>query len=114
MLQREIITMAGRIAAPSIRVPSRQRHGDATDRIYGSRSGGVMQEGMMALLTDTARSRLVTYEKNTCPQCSAWLLAPDWSEHLSERRVRHTWSCETCGYGFETTVFFPALHDVAA
>jgi uncharacterized protein with PIN domain len=72
------------------------------------------QEEVMALLTDAARRRLVTYEKNTCPQCSAWLLAPDWSEHLSERRVRHTWSCETCGYGFETTVFFPALQNAAA
>jgi hypothetical protein len=38
----------------------------------------------MALHTDTtARTRLVTYEKNICPQCSAWLLAPDWSEHLT-------------------------------
>jgi len=64
----------------------------------------------MALHTDTtARTRLVTYEKNICPQCSAWLLAPDWSEHLTERCVRHTWSCETCGCGFETAVFFPAV-----
>jgi hypothetical protein len=63
----------------------------------------------MALHTDTtARTRLATYEKNICPQCSAWLLAPDWSEHLTER-FRHTWSCETCGYGFETAVFFPAV-----
>ena len=61
------------------------------------------------LRTDTARGRLLTYEKNSCPQCRAWLLAPDWSEHLNERCVRHTWSCETCGYGFETAVFFPAL-----
>lgn len=66
------------------------------------------------LHTDTARGRLLTYEKNSCPQCSAWLLAPDWSEHLNERCVRHTWSCETCGYGFETAVFFPALEKNAA
>jgi ribosomal protein S27AE len=98
----------------SIRVLTYMRHGDATDRTYGSRSGGVTQEEIMALLTEAARGRLVTYEKNTCPQCSAWLLAPDWSEHLSERRVRHNWSCETCGYGFETTVFFPALQNAAA
>ena len=69
----------------------------------------------MALPTDTTTSmRLVTYDKNVCPQCSAWLLAPDWSEHLNERSVRHTWTCETCGYGFETTVFFPALQNAAA
>jgi hypothetical protein len=64
---------------------------------------------------DTATlSRLATYAKNICPQCSEWLLAPDWSEHLSERCVRHTWSCEACGYGFETTVVFPALEQAAA
>jgi len=65
--------------------------------------------------TETAaRSRLATYCKNLCPQCSGWLLAPNWSEYLSERRVRHTWSCEACGYDFETTVFFPAAERAAA
>ena len=63
----------------------------------------------MALHTETAtRARLVTYGKNSCPQCSEWLLAPNWSEYLNERCVRHTWSCEACGYQFETTFVFPA------
>ena len=63
----------------------------------------------MILHTDTALgARLKTFGSNICPQCSAHLLAPVWSEHVNECRVRHTWSCETCGYGFETTVFFPA------
>jgi len=43
-----------------------------------------------------------------CPQCSTDLIAPDWSEHHSERSVRHSWSCEPCGYQFETLVVFPA------
>jgi ribosomal protein S27AE len=69
----------------------------------------------MALHTDTAaRTRLVTYEKNICPQCSGWLLAPEWSEHLNERSVRHTWSCNACGYNFETTVFFAAQDHATA
>lgn len=69
----------------------------------------------MTLHTDNAaKRRLVAYEKNICPQCSAWLLAPDWSEHFNERCVRHSWSCETCGYQFETAVFFPALNQAAA
>jgi ribosomal protein L37AE/L43A len=46
-----------------------------------------------------ARTR--TYDKNACPQCDAWLLAPDWS-------------CTDCGYGFETTVFFPVLEKAVA
>jgi transcription elongation factor Elf1 len=59
--------------------------------------------------TDTAAERrLATYDKNNCPQCNGWLLAPTWSEYLSERCVRHTWSCDVCGYEFETAVIFSA------
>ena len=69
----------------------------------------------MALQAEAkARTRLATPKNNNCPQCSASLLAPSWSEHLSERCVRHTWSCDTCGYEFETAVFFPALEQAAA
>jgi ribosomal protein L37AE/L43A len=62
----------------------------------------------------SAQTRLLTYDKNNCPQCQAWLLAPTWSEHLNERCVRHIWSCETCGYEFETAVVFAALEPAAA
>jgi hypothetical protein len=66
---------------------------------------------MMALHSTQAEpradTRLTTNGKNQCPQCSAWLLAPEWSEYLNERCVRHTWSCEACDYQFETAVFFP-------
>ncbi len=54
------------------------------------------------------RAHLTIDSKNACPQCNAWLLAPDWSEYLNERCVRHTWSCEDCGYQFETAVYFAA------
>jgi C4-type Zn-finger protein len=61
----------------------------------------------MSLHSDAAtRERLATYRKNTCQQCGAWLLAPDWSEYVSSRCVRHTWSCDDCGYQFETAVIF--------
>jgi transcription elongation factor Elf1 len=43
-----------------------------------------------------------------CAQCGAQLLAPDWSEYVQERRLRHLWSCEPCGYSFETTISFAA------
>ena len=33
---------------------------------------------------------------------------PDWSEHVSERCVRHVWSCDACNYEFETSVYLPA------
>jgi ribosomal protein L37AE/L43A len=45
---------------------------------------------------------------NLCAQCGAALVAPIWAEHLDERHVRNLWSCDTCGYQFETSVYFPS------
>lgn len=44
----------------------------------------------------------------SCAQCGDGLVAPEWSEHVSDRCVRHLWSCETCGYEFETAVYLRA------
>jgi uncharacterized Zn finger protein len=41
-----------------------------------------------------------------CAQCAEPLFMPEWSELVDERRVRHLWQCEACGYAFETTVAF--------
>jgi hypothetical protein len=40
-----------------------------------------------------------------CAQCGDAIMAPEWSEHVSERCVRHFWSCDACGYEFETSVY---------
>jgi DNA-directed RNA polymerase subunit M/transcription elongation factor TFIIS len=42
---------------------------------------------------------------NECAQCGNMLIAPVWSEHLSERSIRHLWNCDTCDYKYETTVY---------
>lgn len=42
---------------------------------------------------------------NQCAQCGEALFAPEWSEYVKERCVRHLWSCEACGYAWETTVY---------
>ncbi len=42
---------------------------------------------------------------NQCAQCGADIIAPEWSEHLSDQRIRNVWSCEVCGYQFEDTVY---------
>jgi len=42
-----------------------------------------------------------------CAQCGAQLFVPDWSEYLDDRKVRHLWVCEACGYQFETIARFP-------
>ncbi len=68
----------------------------------------------MTLQAAATRAHLATDSKKSCPQCSAWLLAPDWSEYLSDRCVRHTWSCESCGYQFETSVYFPLQREAVA
>ena len=43
-----------------------------------------------------------------CVQCGANMIAPTWSEHLSEHCVRNVWSCEACGYQFEDTIYISA------
>jgi ribosomal protein S27AE len=43
---------------------------------------------------------------NTCAQCGDPIFMPEWSEYLSESRVRHLWECEACGYRFESLVSF--------
>jgi ribosomal protein L37AE/L43A len=45
---------------------------------------------------------------NPCAQCGEPLFAARWSEHLSERCIRHVWDCDACGYQFETTVYMAA------
>jgi len=36
------------------------------------------------------------------------IIAPEWSEHRSDRCLRNVWSCQACGYQFENTVYFSA------
>jgi hypothetical protein len=42
-----------------------------------------------------------------CAQCGVTLFAPEWSEYLDDRRIRHLWSCDACGYEFESEVCYP-------
>ena len=50
-----------------------------------------------------------SYPAIECVQCGEWLFVPERSEHVNDRRVRHVWNCEPCGYSFETTVIFRAV-----
>jgi hypothetical protein len=84
------------------------RHAGATElgEVWGNKGRGPREIAMTLQTKHAAKDRLAVAKKNRCPQCGEWLLAPDWSEYLNERRVRHTWSCEACSYAFETDVFF--------
>jgi len=44
----------------------------------------------------------------TCKKCGDALIAPEWSEFVSERLVIKLWSCPKCGCEFETEACMPA------
>jgi len=52
-------------------------------------------------------TRPITWPHRADPrrQCGADIVAPEWSEHLAERRIRNVWFCDLCGYQFEDTVY---------
>jgi hypothetical protein len=41
-----------------------------------------------------------------CAQGGTDMIAPEWSERVSDRHVRNFWCCEACGYRCEDTVYF--------
>ena len=41
-----------------------------------------------------------------CPNCGAYVIGAIWAERVSERCVRNVWSCEGCGYEFETSAYY--------
>ena len=41
-----------------------------------------------------------------CPNCAAYVVAATWSERVSDRCVRNVWSCDVCGFEFETAATF--------
>ena len=52
-------------------------------------------------------------QRYRCAQCGKTLFAPEWSEYLDDRHIRHLWSCDACGYEFESEVCYP-LSDAQA
>jgi hypothetical protein len=38
-----------------------------------------------------------------CVRCNDNLIAPHRSKFVTERHVRHSWSCDSCGHRFETS-----------
>jgi ribosomal protein L37AE/L43A len=65
------------------------------------------------VMTTIASFRNSTYE-TTCAKCGEPLLAPEWSEYVSERLVLNLWSCAECGYQFETEACMPPDTDADA
>jgi hypothetical protein len=59
----------------------------------------------MELRTRSHKTRIPRLS-NTCAQCGDLMFLPEWSEYVSDQRVRHLWVCDACGYRFETIVVF--------
>jgi transcription elongation factor Elf1 len=45
-----------------------------------------------------------SFGMRNCPHCWQVVVAPDASEFVSEEKVRHFWSCDSCGHEFATSV----------
>jgi predicted RNA-binding Zn-ribbon protein involved in translation (DUF1610 family) len=50
----------------------------------------------------TKRSKPSSSFGAICEKCGETLIAPEWSECVSERLVINIWSCGNCGFEFET------------
>ena len=46
--------------------------------------------------------------ETSCDKCGEALIAPKWSEYVSDGLVLNFWSCTKCGFEFETEAFVPA------
>ena len=53
-----------------------------------------------ATIVSTPRSLAM----RACPHCYQLAVAPEASEFVSEDKVRHFWSCDSCGHEFATSV----------
>jgi len=47
-----------------------------------------------------------SFAMRACPHCRQPVVAPEASEFVSEDKVRHFWSCDSCGHDFATSVRF--------
>jgi hypothetical protein len=62
----------------------------------------------MELRPESASAVIRTRPFISCAQCGEPIYLAQWSERLDDRRVRHLWACEACGYMFETAARFPS------
>jgi uncharacterized protein with PIN domain len=73
----------------------------------GGETKKICEEAVMTIETVNTAATERPRQFARCAQCGSTLVVPEWSERLGERCVRYLWSCDACGYGFETSVYFP-------
>ncbi len=72
-------------------------------RVSGQSGRTVPMEGIQQFFGLNGANGRPFYQ---CAQCGAAIIASSWSEHVNERCVRDVWTCDTCGYEFETSTVF--------
>jgi ribosomal protein S27AE len=88
-------------------LPRASRYGDCNKNDgAGGRRDKKIGGCPMDLHTRGAAKPLRSRPQIACAQCGENLFMPEWSELVDERRVRHLWQCDACGYAFETTIRF--------
>ncbi len=50
--------------------------------------------------------RVRAFSLPSCPKCNDTPCGPVVSQHVSHELIRYLWSCEACGYEFDTRVEF--------
>ena len=82
---------------------------ETTNRRLRNAAENLFGEERSMYASDTRSKYTRSFPVVECAQCGEALFAPEWSEHVDDRRVRHAWNCEACRYSFETTISFAAL-----
>jgi len=117
--ERELVQSADLLRAALLRVHDNSSRGGQEGEAESDDSGFLVchesqQSSRPQILFKEGRKdcgRCVSVNRvsvSECAQCGAEMIAPAWSEHLSDHCVRNVWSCDACGYQFEDTVYLPA------
>jgi ribosomal protein L37AE/L43A len=103
------LPQTGETSAPLLHILADYGHDAVTQAGYHGSAGREYKETgcVMEIRSRNAATLRRPRPVVPCAQCGDTLFAPEWSEYLDERHVRHLWSCDHCGYEFETEVSYP-------
>ena len=69
---------------------------------YNSPQDTARERAMALHALAPPRSRFMMFRSSICPLCSGHLFAAERAAQVNKRNEQHAWSCDVCGYEFET------------